>query len=99
MDILTVYHHTQHHGIALLLDEVSDLFFLLEGISAGQVVVQGCFRGLYADLNVIQSGFPECPDFVLIQVVARGDEVDIITQPPGMADQFTEIRACQRFSP
>ncbi len=71
---------------------------MTEAFGAGDIIVQFLVTGLKTDLDMVQAGFLECLDPILIHADAGCDQVGVITQAPGFGDEFFQISPYQGFT-
>jgi len=88
-------HEAQDHRIARLLDRPSHGELVLEGVAAGDEVVLRLFARLEAQLDMVEPGLAKCLNARLVHAKARGDQVGVVTERPGVGDQGLEVAADQ----
>ena len=95
---MSVQYDIKNHGIAVLLDAPRHGCLVGETAGAGDIVVQFLVAGLEANLDMVQPRLLEGPDPFIIHAHAGGDQVAVVTQPPGFGDEVFQVLAHQGFA-
>src|SRR6185437_15563658 len=98
VDVETMQHHVEDHGVAVLLDERGHFRFQLECPGAAQEIVHPARAVLEGELDVIETCFLQRLQTWLGETHPGGDEVGVEPEPMGGRDDGLEILADQRLT-
>ena len=98
VDVVPVDHDVEHHRIPVRLDRTRHLDLVGERVGARQVVVELGIARLEADLDVVETGFPQPPDAVRVHADRGSDEVGVVAEPPRLGDQLFQVAAHKRLA-
>ena len=98
VDVVPVQHDVEHHRVPVRLDRTCHRDLVGERVGAREVVVELGVARLEADLDVVETGFPEPPDTVLVHADRRSDEVGVVAEPPRLGDQLLEVATHERLA-